>query len=223
MKTTKNVQKTVNGQIRKMVLRGAAVIVSLVLISWSVGAQSYWEQVLKGYNFGKIAMTGIEETQETSEANTTIHAIEAAHVVKSNSAFANFDAIEAELELQVEEYRATDFVATELSSETENWMNTTKINFEAIEAELELQVEVYDAAKLVESELIIEAENWMNRNTDIDLDAIEAVLTNQVEKYNADKYVAAEFSAEAETADEADLQVEKYVTQQLSHLNSSNK
>jgi len=225
MKTTNNAQETVNGQIRKMVLRGAAFIVSLVLISWSVGAQGYWEQVLNGYSYGKMAMTGIEETQETLEANATIHSIEAVHVIENNYAVVNFEAIEAELELQVEEYRAADFIETELSSETENWMNTTDINYEAIEAALELQVEVYDAAKFVESELSIEAENWMNTTSNENMDAIEAGLSNQVEGYDAARYVEADFTAEAEaeTAKEAEQQVEKYATQQLSHLNNSNK
>ena len=227
MKTTNNAQKTVNGQIRTMVLRGAAVIVSLVLISWSVGAQSYLEQVLNGYTYGKMALTGIEETQETLEANATIQAIEAEYVEQSNNfAATNFDAIEAVLEFQIEEYNAADFVETELSSETENWMNTTtEANFEAIEAALELQVEVYDAAKFVETELSIEAENWMSSSENAEMDALEAALVNQVEGYNAAKYVAADFTAEgeAETAKEADEQVEKYATHQLSHLNNSNK
>jgi len=221
MKTTNNAQKTVNGQIRKMVLRGAAFIVSLVLISWSVGAQSYLEQVLNDYTYGKMAISGIEETQKTLEANATIHAIEAMRVEESN-----FAAIEAVLELQVEEYHAADFVETELSSETENWMNTaTEMNYKAIEKALELQVEVYDAAKFVATELLIEAENWMNTSANENMDSIEANFTNQVEVYDAAKYVAAEFTAEAEaeTALEADQQVEKYVAHQLSHLNRSNK
>ena len=226
MKTTNNAQKTVNGQIRKMVLRGAAFIVSLVLISWSVGAQSYLEQVLNDYTYGKMAISGIEETQKTLEANATIHAIEAMRVEESNFAATNFAAIEAVLELQVEEYHAADFVETELSSETENWMNTaTEMNYKAIEKALELQVEVYDAAKFVATELLIEAENWMNTSANKNMESIEANFTNQVEVYDAAKYVAAEFTAEAEaeTALEADQQVEKYVAHQLSHLNRSNK
>jgi hypothetical protein len=225
MKTTNNAQKTVNGQIRKMVLRGAVVIVSLVLISWSVGAQSYLDQVLNGYTYGKMAMTGIEETQETLEANATIHAIEAVHLEVNNPASTNFDAIEAKLELQVEDYSAADFIETELSTETETWMNTTETNFETIETALKLQVEVYDAAKFVETELSIEAEKMVDTTSNKNMDAIEAGLVNQVEGYNAARYVETDFSAEAEaeTAKEADQQVEKYATQQLSLLKNTNK
>ncbi len=198
MKTTNNAQKTVNGQIRKMVLRGAAVIVSLVLISWSVGAQSYLEQVLNGYSYGKMAMTGIEESQEMLEANATINAIEAVHVELNNFTAANFEAIEAELELQVEEYHAADFVETELSIETENWMNTTETNFDAIEAELELQVEEYHAADFIETELSSETENWMNTSTEMNFEAIEETLELQVEVYDAARFVEKELSIETE-------------------------
>ena len=61
MKTKNNVQKTV--------LRTAAVIVSFVLISFTVAAQDFWKTVLTNSSFNQIALA-MAETPKKSEAPT---------------------------------------------------------------------------------------------------------------------------------------------------------
>jgi hypothetical protein len=64
MKTKNNVQKTI--------LRSAAVIVSFVLISFTVSAQDFWKRLLEYSSFGNIAtaMADAPEINETSIAPT---------------------------------------------------------------------------------------------------------------------------------------------------------
>ncbi|HAQ20281.1 MAG TPA: hypothetical protein DCR40_13780, partial [Prolixibacteraceae bacterium] len=110
MKTTNNAQETVREQVSKIVLRGSAVIISFVLLSWSVGAQDFWEQVLNGYNYGKKANSGVDIPFVTANA---FHVEEATQA--DNSIEATFEAIEAELTLQVEAYNVAEFVEAELA------------------------------------------------------------------------------------------------------------
>ncbi|HAQ21150.1 MAG TPA: hypothetical protein DCR40_18235 [Prolixibacteraceae bacterium] len=161
MKTTNNAQKTENGLVKKSVLRGSAVIVSLVLISWTVGAQNFWDQVMTGYNYGKMAMTKVENSNKTngSDENDIQFELE---TQANNLIEITFEAIEAELELQVEVYDANEFVEAELTAETENRMNSYEETCdEVMDQALKLQVEVYDPAKFVEAEIALEIESWM--------------------------------------------------------------
>ena len=126
MKTTNNAQKTENGLVKKAIFRGSAVIVSLVLISWTVGSQNFWDQVLTGYNYGKMAMTKVENSYKTNGSGENDIQFEL-ETQSSNLTEINFEAIEAELELQVEVYNAAEFVEAELAAETENWMTEKEI------------------------------------------------------------------------------------------------
>ena len=67
MKTKSNVQKTV--------LRSAAVIVSFVLISFTVAAQGFWKTVLTNSSFNQIALAMVETSDKSddgfSESETT--------------------------------------------------------------------------------------------------------------------------------------------------------
>ncbi len=56
MKTTNNAQKTENTQVRTVVLRGAAVIFSVVLLSWTVTAQDFWKELLTNNTSEKMAL-----------------------------------------------------------------------------------------------------------------------------------------------------------------------
>ena len=69
MKTKNNIQKTVKSQMRKMVLRGSAVIVSLVLLSWSVSAQDFWKHFFAENSFGNIALLMNGQTSEFEKAD----------------------------------------------------------------------------------------------------------------------------------------------------------
>ena len=61
MKTKNNVQKTV--------LRTGAVIVSFVLISFTVAAQDFWKTLLTNSSFNQIALAMVE-TSKKPEVNT---------------------------------------------------------------------------------------------------------------------------------------------------------
>ncbi len=60
MKTKNNVQKTV--------LRSAAVVVSFVLISFTVTAQDFWKAVLANSSFNEIALAMAETSKKSTAA-----------------------------------------------------------------------------------------------------------------------------------------------------------
>jgi len=67
MKTKNNVQKTI--------LRSVAVVVSFVLISFTVSAQDFWKKLLTNSSFNEIALAMVEtskkpEAKNDSEAKT---------------------------------------------------------------------------------------------------------------------------------------------------------
>ena len=63
MKTKDNVQKTI--------LRSAAVIVSFVLISFTVSAQDFWKKLLTSSSFNEIALAMAETSKKPAQpANT---------------------------------------------------------------------------------------------------------------------------------------------------------
>ena len=65
MKTQNRKQTDRNNQIQKVLLRSAAVIISFVLISFTVSAQGFWKQIMTNNSFGEMAMLMVQE----SEAN----------------------------------------------------------------------------------------------------------------------------------------------------------
>jgi hypothetical protein len=195
MKTTNNAQKTDKGLVRKMIGRGTAVIISLVLLSWSVGAQNFWDRVLIGYESNRLALSVFENSsvnEENLPATGTINFEEAAPVLNSNEAA--FGTIEAELENQVEEYQSSEYVEAEIAAETEKWMNS---NNETIETELTLPVIEYNPDVFVEAELNNETENVITSNIEDAYEALEAELENSI-KFNAADFVQAELDAETE-------------------------
>lgn len=58
MKTKNNVQKTI--------LRFAAVVISLVLISFTVSAQDFWKKLITGSGFNAIALVMVDYTNNTN-------------------------------------------------------------------------------------------------------------------------------------------------------------
>jgi hypothetical protein len=198
MKTENNAQEKFNNQVSGLIFRGITVIVSVVLISWTVGAQNFWEQVLTSQNVDNTAMIGTENPFERSQVNlmtATFDLEEAAPEISSD--MVNLESVEEELELQFETYNASDYVDSEISQETENYRNTgSEASFESIELSLEQQVEPYIANEFVESELSGETENWINSNTEFNFKALGDELELQVEKYNAADFADAEFTKE---------------------------
>jgi hypothetical protein len=61
MRKTNNVQKTENKQIKKTISKAFAIVVSLVLISFTVSAQGFWKQILVNNTYGKMAELMVEQ------------------------------------------------------------------------------------------------------------------------------------------------------------------
>jgi hypothetical protein len=62
MKTKNNVQKTI--------LRSLAVVLSFVLISFTVNAQDFWKKLLENSSFNEIALAMVEKTDASSVSDS---------------------------------------------------------------------------------------------------------------------------------------------------------
>jgi hypothetical protein len=61
MRTTNNVQKTENKPFEKTISKTFAIIISLVLISFTVSAKGFWKQILITNTYGKMAELMVEQ------------------------------------------------------------------------------------------------------------------------------------------------------------------
>lgn len=133
MKTRNNVQKTI--------LSTAAVIVSLVLISYTVTAQDFWKMVITNSSFSEIALA-MADTHEKPKA----------HQVNAETWNEKLmPAVEEEPQLNVEEWMketanfedAQAFIepATENSLKVEDWMMNEAHFGTGIEKEMPLMTE----------------------------------------------------------------------------------
>lgn len=183
MKTTNNAQKTENTQVRTVVLRGAAVIFSIVLLSWTVTAQDFWKELLTNNTYGKMAMLMVSQPSESSKVDDLFEAVDAD--LKANVSFtAEVTAAETEQSLEIESWMTnenlfnakTDFLTTEAEKElvVEGWMTESKYftsnAFEAnVDAEPALEIEgwmlqdVYfvPTELAIENEQELQIESWM--------------------------------------------------------------
>lgn len=183
MKTTNNAQKTENTQVRTVVLRGAAVIFSIVLLSWTVTAQDFWKELLTNNTYGKMAMLMVSQPSESSKVDDLFEAVDAD--LKANVSFtAEVTAAETEQSLEIESWMTnenlfnakTDFLTTEAEKEllVEGWMTESKYftsnAFEAnVDAEPALEIEGWmlqdeyfvPAELTVENEQELQIESWM--------------------------------------------------------------
>ncbi|SHF60352.1 hypothetical protein SAMN05444274_106338 [Mariniphaga anaerophila] len=66
MKTEKAMKTKTN--FRKAVLRSVAVVVSFVLVSFTVSAQEFWKKVLTHSSFNEIALAMVETSAREAEA-----------------------------------------------------------------------------------------------------------------------------------------------------------
>jgi hypothetical protein len=181
MKTTNNAQKTENTQVRTVVLRGAAVIFSIVLLSWTVTAQDFWKEFLTNNTYGKMAMLMVSQPSESSKVDDLFVAVDAD--LKANTNVAS-EVTEAEQSLEIESWMTnenlfnakTDFLTTEAESEleVEGWMTESKYftsnAFDAnVDAEPALEIEgwmlqdVYfvPTELAIENEQELQIESWM--------------------------------------------------------------
>ena len=137
---TNNVQKTV--------LRSAAVVVSFVLISFTVAAQDFWKTVLTNSSFNQIALAMVETSKKsdnTAPASATNHAnyiyqndydekLSVEDWMTNNEYFtlASFLTVEKENDLQVEEWMLNEnlfavAIETESPLKLESWMTNTSV------------------------------------------------------------------------------------------------
>ena len=120
MKTKNNVQKAI--------LRSGAVIISFVLISFTVSAQEFWKKLLTHSSFNEIAIAMIE----TTDNKTTVPA-----ETGSESTFQFYAVQEFDNELNLEEWMTKDFYfeiphfdvfnEIEHALELEDWMTNENL------------------------------------------------------------------------------------------------
>lgn len=135
MKTKNNVQKAI--------LRSAAVVVSFVLISFTVSAQTFWKRLLENTGFSDIAiaMAAPADDKDLNETNASATA-------------AYFFASEAEPSLELEAWMTDD-----------SRFATNHFNYnEAIETSLDLEEWMMNEMlfqPLTDKEEAMELESWM--------------------------------------------------------------
>ena len=131
MKTKNNVQKTI--------LRFAAVVISLVLISFTVSAQDFWKKLIAGSSFNAIALAMVDHSNEES------------HSAAVTSSSYDFNLVyETDESLSLEPWMLNDIFPgvavpfavneTERELEIEPWMLDEKL-FEVNNSEEELKLE----------------------------------------------------------------------------------
>ncbi|HSO88509.1 MAG TPA: hypothetical protein VLQ91_18295 [Draconibacterium sp.] len=132
MKTKNNVQKTV--------LRSAAVVVSFVLISFTVTAQDFWKTVLANSSFNEIAMAMSKNSKKSTVPATASEA---------NSANYNYEN-DYDAKLEVEDWMTNNNyfnpiliqqAEKENNLQVEDWMLNESLFSVAEETDDQLQVE----------------------------------------------------------------------------------
>ncbi len=127
MKT--NLNKSISGStVQKAALRTAAVIISLVLISFTVTAQDFWKQLLTNNGISDIAMVLVDHSSEavvndvvetSEEANSEVSAFYYSEII-------NEPALDLENWMLDKSYfknfNSQEIISTEMPTELENWM-----------------------------------------------------------------------------------------------------
>ncbi|HKI89848.1 MAG TPA: hypothetical protein VKA38_12535 [Draconibacterium sp.] len=170
MKTKNNVQKAI--------FKSLAVVISLVLISFTVNAQGFWKALLENNSFNEIAMFMVE-TRNEANANATAKSTDA-------NTFAAYMETETEETLELEDWMTNDnyFMPATISMEEEtespmelkSWMTSDSYfgsfsNMFEVETEQPLELESwmtnenYFSSSTVkfenETECPLNLENWM--------------------------------------------------------------
>lgn len=144
MKTKNNVQKAI--------LKSLAVVISFVLISFTVSAQGFWESLLENNTFSEIALAMAESGSESNQASTNTGSTADLNTYASLLEAETEDVLELEDWMTNETNFATSFsIEEEIESpiELENWMTDESI-FSGTLMSLE-----------IETEEAMELENWM--------------------------------------------------------------
>lgn len=146
LKTKNNNEMKTKNNVQQAILKSLAVIISLVIISFTVTAQDYWKSLLKNFNFNEVELAMVVEITNYNQVE--------------NSAY-NFDKLltqetEEALELEnwmIDESNFTTLFSIDEESESplnvEDWM-TDETLFTANSFYIE-----------VETEETLNLENWM--------------------------------------------------------------
>jgi hypothetical protein len=133
MKTTSNVQKTVNRKFEKPVSKTFAVVLSLVLISFTVSANGFWKHLLVHNTFGKMAILMVDQDRENDELMARTSGTTTKHATKALNCSTVFvpEPVKEE-NLEIESWMTdqaffgttvtTDQISNEKPLEIENWM-----------------------------------------------------------------------------------------------------
>jgi hypothetical protein len=141
MKTKNNVQKTKNN-VQKTVLRTAAVVVSFVLISFTVAAQDFWKTVLANSSFNEIALAMVDSSKKSKAQGTTSETNRTSYIYEN----------EYDASLVLEDWMtdndyfkptAIQHVEKENVLQTEEWMFDESLFNVAVETEGQLKVEAW--------------------------------------------------------------------------------
>lgn len=140
MKTKNNVQKAV--------LRSAAVIVSFVLVSYTVSAQSFWKNLIENSSFGEIAIAMVDSKTETEKTKTDS---------ESNTFFYFEHDVEQNLEIEDWMLNEANFSATTLQIdatvesglELESWMLNESVFQPENEGDSVLELEAWMTSEKV--------------------------------------------------------------------------
>lgn len=120
MKTRNNKTENRNNRYSQVLLRVAAVVVSVVLLSFTVSAQDLWKELLTYNSFGKMALLMVDENNAATETSSVANAI----VLNVEE--------ETDQPLEVQDWMSNDSffgnyenfgeVASEKTLEIESWM-----------------------------------------------------------------------------------------------------
>jgi hypothetical protein len=156
MKTKNNVQK--------VILKSLAVVISLVLISFTVNAQNFWKTLLENNSFNEIAMIMVETSHASNDnADATAGSTDA-------NTFAAYMETETEETMELEDWMTNDnfFIPSGISMaeeaenpmELEGWM--TSGNYFGTPSNSMFEVETEQPMEL---ESWMTNENYFSSNT----------------------------------------------------------
>ncbi|WP_167617060.1 hypothetical protein [Maribellus sediminis] len=131
MKTKNNVQKAV--------LRFAAVVISFVLISYTVSAQDFWKRFLENSSFGHIAMAMVDsgEAMEASAENAA--GVDLFYETEIDSRLEMESWMTSESNFAVSAFHVEE--VSDQSMDLESWMLDQNLFQTSVETESALQLE----------------------------------------------------------------------------------
>lgn len=110
MRTTNNLQKTGNKPITKTISKTFAIVISLVLISFTVSAQVFWKHLLVNNTYGEMAELMVEQKNADDQllnarTNVTTRAI-TAETLQDNR-------LQSAPQMTFESYFGSDWIANQ--------------------------------------------------------------------------------------------------------------